>query len=202
MRPSACGASLCVGPVQTGSAPVRVAGSRAPTLRGGGARVVGSFWCLSDGRGAWPRRGLHPVMSRFHDERCLSGSGWGKALALARKGEPWSAPAAKARWLLARETSAGGCHRSERRLRSPLAKRNVIACPRELARRVNRRGSATRTVSFLESEIKTGLGRSCGCARGLCWLQKSSSGARSKPKGDGSSSPAPARGSSKGESAP
>jgi len=56
-----------------------VVGLRAPTLRGGGARVVGSSRVsLPHGSGASQRRSLQPAVQRSHDERCPSGSGWGK----------------------------------------------------------------------------------------------------------------------------
>jgi len=59
----------------------RVRGPRAPTLRGGGARVVRSSKAqFPDRSGAWYRRSLLPTMPRSHDERCPSGSGWGRGL--------------------------------------------------------------------------------------------------------------------------
>jgi len=48
-------------------------------------------------------------------------------------------------------------------------------------------GARERTLGLYE----TGIRRSCGRARGLWWLQKSTSGAWSRPKGHGSSSLAP-----------
>jgi hypothetical protein len=59
-------------------------------------------------------------------------------------------------------------------------------------------GARERTLGLHE----TGIGRSRGRARGLWWLQKSTSGAWSRPKGHGSSSQAPVHGSSGGEWAP
>jgi hypothetical protein len=90
-----------------------VEGPRAPTLRGGGARAVGSSpVSLPDGSGVWQRRSLQPAVPRSHDERCPSGSGWGSSLSwmLARadggerrrRRKPDGGP-------LARETSAGDC---------------------------------------------------------------------------------------------
>jgi hypothetical protein len=59
-------------------------GLRAPTLRGGGARGVGSSSALfPNGSSAWQRRNLQSTVPRSHDERCPSGSGWDKALSRA-----------------------------------------------------------------------------------------------------------------------
>jgi hypothetical protein len=56
-------------------------GPHAPTLRGGGARVVGSSKALLPHRSiSWRRRSLHPAKPRSHDERCPSGSGWGRGI--------------------------------------------------------------------------------------------------------------------------
>jgi len=86
-------------------------GPRAPTLRGGGVRVVGSSRVsLPDGSGPSQRRSLQPAVQRSHDERCPSGSGWGNpclstpARAPARQG---GAGSASRRPPLTRETSTG-----------------------------------------------------------------------------------------------
>jgi len=65
----------------------------------------------------WQCRPLQPAVSRSHDERCPSGSGWGSALAPGRRKAAWSRekPAARAARPLARETSAGDRLRLEAR---------------------------------------------------------------------------------------
>jgi hypothetical protein len=71
-------------------------GPRAPTLRGGGARVVGSSTArLPQGSAApsreqraWQRRSLRPALPRSHDMRCPSGSGWDRGFSpVAREGD-------------------------------------------------------------------------------------------------------------------
>jgi len=59
--------------------------------------------------------------------------------------------------------------------------------PANLAEAGPASGARERTFGLCE----TGIRRSCGRARGLWWLQKSTSGAWSRPKGHGSSSQAP-----------
>jgi len=116
----------------------RVRGPRAPTLRGGGARVVRSSKAqLPDRSDAWCRRSLLPTTPRSHDERCPSGSGWGRGLSqsparvtacghlwkdagarMAECGKPHAhhcareAVGSKACQPLARETSAGDRQRN------------------------------------------------------------------------------------------
>jgi len=113
-------------------------GPRAPTLRGGGARVVRSSKVqLPDRSDAWCRRSLLPTTPRSHDERCPSGSGWGRGLSqsparvtacghlwkdagarMAECGKPHAhhcareAVGSKACQPLARETSAGDRQRN------------------------------------------------------------------------------------------
>jgi len=200
-------------------------GLRAPTLRGGGARGVGSSSArFPNGFSAWQRRSLQSTLPRSHDERCPSGSGWDKALSPGRPiGWPRAeAPAAKAAALLARETSTGGCPRGRMGSRPRPAKvlgrpqgllgagaaappvsgagtrssneaREDGAPPQTPAPRseIRSTGSARATPESGASDARkrtlatlvapeTGIRRSCGRARGLCWLQKSTSGARSK----------------------
>lgn len=56
-------------------------GSARSSLRGGGSRVVGSSKArLPDRSRTWQRRSLQPAVQRSHDERCPSGSGWGRGV--------------------------------------------------------------------------------------------------------------------------
>jgi hypothetical protein len=70
-----------------------------------------------------------------------------------------------------------------------------------VSRERRRRATCASARSF---HLEAGIGRSCGCARGLWWLQKSTSGAWSRPKGPGSSPLAHTfrRASAEGETAP
>jgi len=142
-------------------------GPRAPTLRGGGARVVGSSWAsLPHGREAPQRRvsnrrcsglttrgvradrvGIHPLSKV-------------PARAPATEGEAFRA---SGRLPLTREPSAGGVPGVGVGLRPRTACRGRH-CP-------------CRTPGFRSWRCGAGLRRSCGRARGWSWLQKSTSGA-------------------------
>ena len=66
--------------------------------------------------------------------------------------------------------------------------------PRARADAGERGERSARAHAGLGLACEAGIGRSCGRARGSSWLQKSTSGARSRPEGHGSSSLAPRSG--------
>jgi hypothetical protein len=124
-----------------------VEGPRAPTLRGGGARAVGSSGAAPSRerrrgsprftpRPAWQRRSLQPALQRSHDERCPSGSGRGSA----------------------RSRALARAHRRGRRgTLSPYA----WACPRLAATVQRNRRMRLRPIRPLARETSAG-----GCRRG------------------------------------
>jgi len=132
----------------------------------GGARLLPfRAWVGAVGsRWCWS---LRPARWRSRDERCPSGAGW-----VIRSPAPLRACGSPRTWLrprpdLARETSAGVVDAVERSLGLVPRARRRYPCSLQ----------GDQAVS--------------GRARGSIWLQKSTSGARSKPKGYGSSSLAP-----------
>jgi len=151
------------------------------------------------------RRTLQPAWPRSHDERCSSGSGRGnrcRARACPALVQP-----------LAREPSAGGCRRAgagpgsvSRRIRPRVRRWRRHPCSvrgrvvrrsfgfasrpvprRRLRGRRRRAGRAERASARWPGSLagEAGIGRCRGRARGSSWLQKSTSGARSRPRGLG-----------------
>jgi len=222
----------------------RVQGPRAPTLRGGGARAVGSSGVapsrerqrgsLRHAGAARQRRTLQPASQRSHDERCPSGSGWGSALsrAFARAcargrvgcGFGPARPLAREPRLVAVEAVERGLgHVPCSRQRYPYpAQGAVVGRGFGLASRRDSRRAPKLALEPSAVTVRMGSGSSVpepmpeseasgarertlaprsrtrggdqavgGRARGSSWLQKSTSGAWSRPKGHGSSPLAP-----------
>jgi len=113
---------------------------------------------------------------------------------LRQEGRPWPVNTRLVAVRAGATTRArcGGCHCHVRLWPS------VPVRPASLAEAGPASGARERTLGLRN----TGIRRSCGRARGLWWLQKSTSGAWSRPRGHGSSSLAPLRGSTGGERAP
>jgi len=214
------------GPPQAAPRKRAVEGPRAPTLRGGGARVVGSSAASLLHRrdaghvGLSSRRGHGLTTRGVRVDRvgvALSPvSPQGRTRASHRRRKPRDGPRrTRLRPVrpLARETSAGGCRRGGAGFRprvtasavlpvlgagtgssgeasaSPLDQvpRRRLRSRRRRARRAER-ASARWPCSLARG---AGIGRCRGRARGSSWLQKSTSGARSRPQGPGSSRLAP-----------
>jgi len=174
-------------------------------LRGGTGDAALGGTAEGASQGAPPRkaqrRSLQPVGPRFHDERCPSGSGWGKTLLRSparamseerppsEEGRPWPVKTRLATIRLdeghpgGAQARPGGSEEGRRgvatrgrcrgrhchaRLRSRVPVRSA-----SLAKAGPASGARERTFELPE----TGIRRSCGRARGLWWLQKSTSGA-------------------------
>jgi len=138
------------------------------------------------------RRTLQPAGPRSHDERCPSGAGRGSPPGPRNLGWWLSARA----WGLGLVSVEGGATRarcgagsSGGASASPLdrVRRRRLRGRRRRARRAER-ASAREACSLARG---AGIGRCRGRARGSSWLQKSTSGARSRPQGPGSSRLAP-----------
>jgi len=163
-----------------------------------------------DGHGRRTAPGSPLGAPRSRDRRCPSGSGWGEAPVADMLSSASSATcveyawapdgrrrAAKAGRPLTRETSAG----AERRVGWGLGPTRCRPCR---AARLDEAGAShgttrirwsarrmasnpfggflpvRRKLGALRRRARTGIGRSCGCARGLFWLQKSTRGTWSK----------------------
>lgn len=190
-----------------GSSMEGISGAADPgPLRGGtGDAALGGI-AQGASQGVSPRkeqrRSLQPAGPRFHDERCPSGSGWGKTLLRSpARAMSEERPPSKRGAPLAREDSTGG-HPARRRPIQGARKRILRGWRRagEVSPPVVGAGSVIVTRGFgracrygLRASRKrgeasgarertfelpgTGIRRSCGRARGLWWLQKSTSGA-------------------------
>jgi hypothetical protein len=160
-----------------------VEGPRAPTLRGGGARAVGS----SSNAGVFSRRGNGVTTRGVRADRVGVLPAHGRSQGRAGEG-PWPVkPRRVAVGAVARGFGPVPCGGQ----RCPCSVRSEASGARE------------RTLAP-RSRTRGGDQAVGGRARGSSWLQKSTSGAWSWPKGHGSSPLAPllTQASSAGESAP
>jgi len=161
------------------------------------------------------RRALQPALARSHDRRCPSGSGWGEApAACILRGAPHGRrrpPSADGPWPeKARLVSPGspdgppacfsclqlpaGREAREARARSRERAGSARARFRRQLRGAGPRGSARKSGCGVTTQAgrrratfdaPAGDREISGCARGLFWLQKSTSGAGSTPSGMG-----------------
>jgi hypothetical protein len=114
------------------------------------------------------RRTIQPAPSRVHDERCPRRSGWGKALCTSNRGE---------------RCPAGESHPGPWPVKPRLGSRHLVTdfgpwqVQRSLASLLERRDATRRANTRGTSWAPPGIRRSAARARGLFWLQKSTSGA-------------------------
>jgi hypothetical protein len=137
-----------------------------PRLCRGASRAMARVGCASASSGPWPVS----LGWRLPARRCgASASDRGATAALPVLGAGTSSGVASA----AHDTTLGGEGTRERKL---------LRARADAGERGER---SARAHAGLGLACGAGIGRSCGRARGSGWLQKSTSGARSRPKGLG-----------------